>query len=1379
MAMPVSTHEPERLAALRRYQFLDHAPDPALDRITRMTARIFAVPIALVSIVDAKHHWCKSAYGLNVTPMPRERSLCAQTILNDGVLIVPDIQADPYFAVHPFAADTPDIRFYAAAPLITSDGYHIGTLCIMDTRARRLSADETATLTDLAAQVIDEFELRQTSFELMSDINGRLQIEAALRESEERLRLALQAAKMGIWDWDIASDTITWSAGTSQLFGLEPEQRTLSYQAFLNCIHPDDRRPIQQPMTQPWAADPNLEQEYRVVWPDGSIHWIVDKGQVFHDESGRVVRMLGMVMDISERKRAEHRLHTLYATISAPQVSFEAKVTQLLAMGCAAFGLDSAILAQYQGAHFEVNQSVGASQALKPGQTLDIATPYWHATISAEQPISYKQAQDMPVPRYYKHLISPIEAYLGTRIMVGGEVYGILSFFSSQARHDMFTRQDEEFLQLIAQWISNELERRQAELALHESEYKYRSIVDNLKDVVFQTNRQGEWTFLSPAWTAITGFSIQESLETSVLRYVYADDRQSYMDVLHHLLGGRHSQFRQEIRLLTNIGNLRWVELYAHRMVAGDASVTGIAGTLTDITERKQSEALAIGQKHILELMTLGVPLPEVLAALIRIIEEQIPSTFCSILLLGNDGVTLHNLGSPSLPRRYAEAIDGLSMGPHAGPCGLAAYSREPVIVTDIANDPRSGSLRETMLRHGLHACWSIPILSTTRQTLGTLALYYRQPHAPSIQELQLAQIATNMAAFVIEPKRVEEALRESEERYRIVAETASDAMITIDENGTMLFVNQAAERIFGYSKAEMYQQPFTMLTPAWLPNPYFLAIKRYMQGERQQPWERIELVGLCQDGTEIPLELSFGAFTKHGKHQFTCIMRDITERKQAENALRRSEATNRAFVNAIPDMMFRINRDGIYLDFIAAKADTLAVPPEALIGQNIYDVFPSLELQIKTCMEAVLQSGEMQILEYQFPIGDNVHHYEARVVISGEDEVLAIVRDITERKAAEAALNNAYIRLQQLTGELRRGRDVLRTLFDGLDDGLLLLDSRGQVLAANQAMAALFGSKPEQIVHQSWSALGGDTLRDSSGDVVMQTLRDGRPRRRRESRLSGENVHRILDVQTLPLVGISGSVDQVILHVADVTDRAQVEALMIQNERLAANGKLAATMAHEINTPLQSLRSCLYLAEKGSAGEGNKYLRVAREEIDRISGILRNLLDLHRPYHGLEVWVDLNALIDKVLLLTGSTLSERGIEVTRRLAPDLPPLRGHPDQLIQVLLNLTLNAMEAMPDGGELCLRTGEDDQSGAAALFVEISDSGVGIPAEIREQIFEPFFTTKPHGSGLGLAISHKIVAQHKGNIVIRSTPQVGTTFTMVFPLDAAAAGESGTSQ
>jgi two-component system, NtrC family, sensor kinase len=134
---------------------------------------------------------------------------------------------------------------------------------------------------------------------------------------------------------------------------------------------------------------------------------------------------------------------------------------------------------------------------------------------------------------------------------------------------------------------------------------------------------------------------------------------------------------------------------------------------------------------------------------------------------------------------------------------------------------------------------------------------------------------------------------------------------------------------------------------------------------------------------------------------------------------------------------------------------------------------------------------------------------------------------------------------------------------------------------------------------------------------------------------------------------------------------------------------------------------------------------------------------------------------------------------VTRRLAPDLPPLRGRPDQLIQVLLNLTLNAMEAMPDGGELCLRTGEDDQSGAAALFVEISDSGVGIPAEIREQIFEPFFTTKPHGSGLGLAISHKIVAQHKGNIVIRSTPQVGTTFTMVFPLDAAAAGESGTSQ
>lgn len=1364
MTFPLESHEPERLAALRHYQLLERAPDHALDRITRLAARIFSAHIALVSILDADDQWCKSSYGLPMTLLACEGSLWDFIILSNEVQVVPDVQNDPRFAAHPFVCGTPNIRFYAGAPLVIADKYHIGTLCILDTIPRTLTPDEVTILTDLAAQVIDIFALRQPTFKPMSEISERLQVEAALRASEERLRLALHAAKMGIWDWDIVSDTVTWSEGTSLLFGLAPEQRTITYEAFLNCVHPEDRSPVEQSIMQVRAYGKNLEQEYRIVWPDGSIHWLADKGQAFHDETGRVARMLGAVMDISERKRAEHRLHTLYATISAPQMSFEAKLTKLLAMGCSAFGLDTAILARCMGMHFEVTHSVTPGQRIKQGSILDIATPYWHTTMTAETPIRCKQASAPHVSPYRKHLISPIEAYLGTRIMVSGEIYGILSFFSMHPRQDAFTGADEEFLELVAQWISNELERQEAEVALHASETTYRSMVDNLKDVVFQINLDGAWAFLNPAWTKITGFALQESLGTSVLQNVYPADREAYMEAVQRLLAGYHTQHQQEIRFLTKNGNIRWVEMYAHRMVAGDTDITGIAGTLVDITERKQSEALAIGQKHILDLMTVGVPLPEVLAALIQIIEEQIPGTLCSIVLLDNGGITVRNVRGPRQPTRYTESIDSLVMGPSVDVhncCG-------PVLMTDIANDPRWKALRDTAVRHGLHACWLIPILSTAGHPLGTLAMYYYTPHAPSLQELQLAQIATHIAAFAIEPKRVEEALRESEERYRSVVETASDAIITIDESSTMLFVNQAAERIFGYSAEGMFNQPFTMLLPPGLPNLYVLALEHYMQGEEQQSWDPIELVGLRKDGTEIPLEVSFGAFMKHGKNQFTCFMRDISERKHVENALRRSEATNRAFVHAIPDMMFRINRDGIYVDFIAAKADTLVVPPDVLIGRNIYDVFPSLASQIKTCMQEVLQRRDMQIFEYQLPIGDSLHQYEARVVISGEEEVLAIVRDITERKEAEAALNDAYIRLQGLTEELRRGRDVLRTLFDGLDDGLLLLDCQGQVLAANQAMAAFLGSRPEHIVHQSWSALGLDDQGSLLGDVVMQSLRDGRPRHRRESHMTGENGRHILEVQTLPLVGMAGTVDQVILHVADVTDRVQVEALMIQNERLAANGKLAATMAHEINTPLQSLRSCLYLAGKTCNDDGNTYLQVAREEIDRISNILRNLLDLHRPHHDLDVWVDLNALVDRVLLLTGGTLSDRGIEVARELAPSLPSLRGRPDQLTQVLLNLILNAIEAMPNGGMLRLQTGKHVayQHGASAVFVEIADSGAGIRPEIQEQIFEPFFTTKPHGSGLGLAISHKIIAQHKGHMIIRSTPHAGTTFTISFP-------------
>jgi PAS domain S-box-containing protein len=174
MHAPLLTNEAERLDALRNYQILDTPTEAAFERLTRLAARLFQVPIALVSFVDAERLWAKSCFGLNLLQIERTQSFCAYTILADQVFVVPDTATDPRFIAHTLVTEPPHIRFYAGAPLTTPDGYNLGSFCIIDTVPRRLNPEQQSMLADLAALVVDELELRRTARDL--------------RASESRLR---------------------------------------------------------------------------------------------------------------------------------------------------------------------------------------------------------------------------------------------------------------------------------------------------------------------------------------------------------------------------------------------------------------------------------------------------------------------------------------------------------------------------------------------------------------------------------------------------------------------------------------------------------------------------------------------------------------------------------------------------------------------------------------------------------------------------------------------------------------------------------------------------------------------------------------------------------------------------------------------------------------------------------------------------------------------------------------------------------------------------------------------------------------------------------------------------------------------------------------
>jgi PAS domain S-box-containing protein len=242
--------------------------------------------------------------------------------------------------------------------------------------------------------------------------------------------------------------------------------------------------------------------------------------------------------------------------------------------------------------------------------------------------------------------------------------------------------------------------------------------------------------------------------------------------------------------------------------------------------------------------------------------------------------------------------------------------------------------------------------------------------------------------------------------------------------------------------------------------------------------------------------------------------------------------------------------------------------------------------------------------------------------------------------------------------------------------------------------------------------------------------------------------------------------------------EREETEARLIQSEKMAALGRLIATITHEVNNPLQAIQGCLSLAKEEIVGRQRQeklghYIDVSSTEIEHIADIVRRTRAFYRPELGGPRSVDLHAELDSVLALSRKQLEDSSIVVEREYAADLPTICAHADQLRQVLLNLVLNAIDAMPTGGTLSIRTAADGittdsrRKAVPAVRVQVSDTGEGISPEMAPHIFEPFVTTKENGTGLGLFVTYGVIQAHHGEITATSEPGEGATFTVLLPV------------
>ncbi len=547
---PIPLNEAERLDALHRTHILDTSPEEAFDDLTRLAAHLCGTPIAAVSLVDTDRQWFKSIVGLAAKELPRALGFCGYTILEPDTLIVADMADDQRFADNPFVTGEPHLRFYAGAPLITPEGFALGSLCVLDRVPHHLTEDQQAALRILARQAAGQIELVRRIARQEQMIAERAATQKIVQQSESRLLEAQRVAKIGNWEFDPATGKITWSPEMFRLTGFAPEGGEPDYQTLMSHYHPDDVPRHEAAVLQ--ALDDGLpyEIDIRILCSEGVMRWGRAAGQAGRDENGRIVRLFGTVMDITERKQAEEENARLAAIVSS---SHDAVLGTTL---------DGTLVSWNSSA--ERLYGYPASEII--GQHVSVLAPpeehgFGMAIVKALQRGEVRENVEVRRRRKDGTLIDLVLTF-SPICSPAGEMVGVAAIgrdVTAQRRAEDAVRQSEARLaeaQRIAQIGSWEADAVSGKITFSDEMYRLLEI---------------------SADAPVTHDLI-------VSRY-HPDDLETYHAVIDWSQQNT-TPFAIDLRVIRPCGKIRWCHTVGEPVLDGDGHLTRWAGTMMEITER-------------------------------------------------------------------------------------------------------------------------------------------------------------------------------------------------------------------------------------------------------------------------------------------------------------------------------------------------------------------------------------------------------------------------------------------------------------------------------------------------------------------------------------------------------------------------------------------------------------------------------------------------------------------------------------------------------------------------------------------------------------------------------------------------------------------------